>query len=99
MKCINCNKELEDNLNNTKKYCSDKCRKSYSRRTTKSDNVRDETKSDIKSDNSHKCLYCEHIITDEYYGGRADLIDVCYCCVAKRNELPRETYPKCCNEQ
>ena len=32
-KCINCNKEIENNPSRTKRFCCDACRKAYSRRT------------------------------------------------------------------
>ena len=42
MTCLNCNNEIEDNKNGTKKYCSDKCRKQAARHVgqTMSDKIK-----------------------------------------------------------
>ncbi len=56
-KCLNCNKEIEQNKNETKRFCSEACRKAYSR---KADKLSYMDKSDnIKADTEYKEGYCK----------------------------------------
>lgn len=93
-KCINCGLEYEAERI-TSKYCSDNCRKLAFQKDAK---VSVPEVSVPADKTGHKCKYCDHIITPEYYGKIWELVECCYCCVASRNGIDRAKYPRCTND-
>ena len=102
MNCKNCNKELVlIEGKRTKVFCSDKCRMAYNRKVI-TEQKPIPNKSEQANPNTPekppwtvgKCRWCGKDVTQEVYGQNWNLVECCYDCVAKRNNINRALYPK-----
>ncbi len=105
MNCKNCNKELEIKEGKEPKvFCSDKCRMAFKRKLLKgnTEQITTPNKSEQATPNTPekppwtegKCRWCGRKIDPAVYGQNWNLVECCYDCVAKRNNINRALYPK-----
>ena len=96
MTCLNCNKGL---TNLRAKYCSDRCRMAYTRRTDNPNKEQPEheqllPEQDVPEQKVFNCPNCNREMRrEDGYGGKIHLVDNCYDCVASKSKLPRNKWP------
>jgi len=103
--CLNCKTEIEQiEGKKSRIFCSDKCRMAHNR-TLKSEQPKanksnPNTEKTDKSEQPVKrkpgeCQYCGHQCKpEEGYGSMWNIVETCYDCVASRNNIKRDRYPK-----